>query len=366
MNNPFIAVVIFIIILFFYIHITAQWKTSDDLEIYESDYESPAHLQEVCSIKQPVVFKHLSKMSTQDKTQSIEPFFERFQAANFEKYDNLDIRVKDIKDYLAGTPGVDFVPISLRSARRLLKTDTKSQYFSENNHDFLEESGLDRVSAALDPVLKPPLSIYKKYDIILGSPLVATPLRYHLESHRFLAITRGKIRVKLCPPKYGRILPQIADYENYEFVSPVNPWTNANANIKDKDKAKDKDKTHENILQKIKFLEAEVHSGDILFLPPYWWYSISFSGDAETTVASLVYDIAPNILAQSKHWALYYLQQSNIKNRPVKTIVAALDSEPEKEASQYNPEKEREDPVEEEKRQGNKEIVTNAGTYVID
>ena len=356
MNNPFIALVIFIIILFFYIHITAQWKTSDDLEIYESDYESPAHLQEVCSIKQPVVFKHLSKMSTQDKTQSIEPFFERFQAANFEKYDNLDIRVKDVKDYLAGTPGVDFVPISLRSARRLLKTDTKSQYFSENNHDFLEESGLDRVSAALDPVLKPPLSIYKKYDILLGSPLVATPLRYHLESHRFLAVTRGKIRVKLCPPKYGRILPQIADYENYEFVSPVNPWLSANANIKDKDK------THENILQKIKFLEAEVHSGDILFLPPYWWYSISFSGDAETTVASLVYDIAPNVLAQSKHWALYYLQQSNIKNRPVKTIVLSespVATEPEEE------EPSKQNDANSSSDQKNTEIVTNAGIYIV-
>jgi hypothetical protein len=164
MNNPFVALVIFIIILFFYIHITAQWKTSDDLEIYESDFESPAHLQEVCSVKQPVVFKNLSKITAKD----IAHFFERFQAANFEKYDNLDIRVKDTKDYLAGTPGVDFVPISLRSARRLLKTDTQSQYFSENNHDFLEESGLDRLSAALDPILKPPLSIYKKYKLIFN------------------------------------------------------------------------------------------------------------------------------------------------------------------------------------------------------
>jgi hypothetical protein len=319
MNNTFLAFCIFVIILFFYIHVTAQWKTSDDLEIYESDFESASQLQEVCAVKQPVVFKF-------QKDQTV---FERFQAAKFEKYDNLDIRVKDRTDYASAShtndneTAVDNVLLTFRSARRLFATDTNAKYFSEKNQPFLEESGLDRIAKTMDAHLKPPLSAYAKYDLLIGSPLVTTPLRHHLESHFFIAVTRGKINVKLCPPKYSKIIPTVKDYENYEFWSPLNPYSNK------------PDQKHKDILQKIKFLDIEVNSGDILFLPPYWWYSISFSGDPETTVATFTYDVAMNIAAQSKHWGLYYLQQSNIKTRPAK-IIRALDSEKEEEVNNEN------------------------------
>ena len=395
MENPFLAFFIFVLILFFYIHITAQWKTSSDIEIYESDYESPAQLQEICAVKQPVVFKF---------KQEADAFFERFQSAKFEKYDNIDVRIKDRQDYNKNPEdlsrqdlsrqdlsrqdlsrqdlgrqdlgrqdlAIDYVPLSFRSARRLMMTDTNAKYFSEKNQTFLEESGLDRLSHSVDALLKPPLSAYTKYDILLGSPLVTTPLRYHLESHKFIATTRGKITVKLCPPKYSKIIPTNKDYENYEFWSPISPGS-----LKDKE-----------LLQKIKFLDIEINSGDILFIPPYWWYSITFSGDPETTVASFTYDVAMNIAAQLKHWGLYYLQQSNIKNRPAKTIVlsedgvlsgipafkdgvlsgipAFKDGQPEQSCTSSEEvaksvvntnELEPTQPV-------NREIVTNAGTYV--
>lgn len=360
MNNTFLAFFIFIVILFVYIHVTAQWKTSNDLEIYEADYESASHLQEICSVKQPVVFKF-------QKEKTAIAFFERFQASNFEKHDNIDIRVKDRRDYNTQTPlnktkdpAVDYVPLSFRSARRLMTTDTTAKYFSEKNHTFLEESGLDKLSHSMDSLLKPPLSAYTKHDILLGSPLVNTPLRYRIESHHFIAVTIGKIHVKLCPPKYSKIIPYFKDYENYEFWSPLNIW------------AKEPD---QDILQKIKFLEMDVHTGDILFIPPYWWYSVSFSGDSETTAASFVYDIAMNIVAQSNHWGLYYLQQNNIKNRPAKTIVVSEDGEAGSSSSSSLEEvaKNIVDSIHSESDPGiltdessslkNREIVTNAGIY---
>jgi hypothetical protein len=383
MNNPFLAFFIFIVILFSYIHITAQWKTSNDLEIYESDYESPTQLQEVCAVKQPVIFKL-------GKDRNALYFFERFQASNFAKYDNLDIRIKDRQDYhrplnidqhkdsINKDLAVDSVPLSFRSARRLLTTDSGAKYFSENNHTFLEESGLDRLAHSLDAYLKPPLSAYTKYDIMLGSPLVTTPLRYHLESHRFIATTRGKIHVKLCPPKYSKIIPFTKDYENYEFWSPLNPWTTVPGKTKEE---------HKEILQKTKFLDVEVNTGDILFLPPYWMYSISFSGDPETTVATFTYDVAMNIAAQSKHWGLYYLQQNNIKNRPAKTLVLSEDGDNQnRKPADFSNTTETHDsdstsqlvePINQIKQEkestkmkssqdtAKREIVTNAGTYVI-
>ena len=348
MQNPIITIFVFVTILFFYIHVTSQWKTSDDLEIYETDFESPAHLQEVCSVKQPVLLKLA-------KHPAASPFFERFQAAQFEKYDNIDIRLKDRSDYAdANGSSVEYVPVTFRSARRLMSTDTNAKYFSENNHAFLEESGLDRLSAMLDPLLKPPLSAHTKYDILLGSPLATTPLRYHLESHRFLAVTRGKIRVKLCPPKYSKILSVTKDYEGYEFYSTFNPWLAAD------------NQPQKDVAQKLKFLDVEVNSGDVLFLPMYWWYSISFSGDPETTAATFGYDVAMNILAQAKHWGLYYLQQSNIKTRPAKTLSTEKTLSTSLSLSDQKDtgidETTRVDTTVETSQ--NKEIVTNAGIYV--
>ena len=43
--NAFFHIFLFILILFMYIHIVNQYKTGEDLEIYEMDYVSNTHLQ---------------------------------------------------------------------------------------------------------------------------------------------------------------------------------------------------------------------------------------------------------------------------------------------------------------------------------
>ena len=53
-----INIILFITVLVIYIHIINQFKTSEDLEVYEMDYTNNIHLQEVCDIKQPVLFEY--------------------------------------------------------------------------------------------------------------------------------------------------------------------------------------------------------------------------------------------------------------------------------------------------------------------
>ena len=53
--NSITTLCIFIVILFLYIHIANQFKKSDDLEIYETDFTSTKHLEDVCELKQPVL-----------------------------------------------------------------------------------------------------------------------------------------------------------------------------------------------------------------------------------------------------------------------------------------------------------------------
>ena len=56
--NIYFHLLIFLLILFLYVHLVQQYKRSEDLEVYEMDFTDNQHLQEVCDIKQPVLFEY--------------------------------------------------------------------------------------------------------------------------------------------------------------------------------------------------------------------------------------------------------------------------------------------------------------------
>ena len=68
----------------------------------------------------------------------------------------------------------------------------------------------------------------------------------------------------------------IKDYENFEFLSPVNPW-----DVQDQFKAD---------FDKLKTLEVTLNKGQIIFIPAYWWYSIWFQEN--TSIVSFKYKTA--------------------------------------------------------------------------
>ena len=47
---------IFCLVLFIYLHIQFHLKTSNDLEMYEMDQASKEKLEEICDIRQPILF----------------------------------------------------------------------------------------------------------------------------------------------------------------------------------------------------------------------------------------------------------------------------------------------------------------------
>ena len=123
----FVSFLVFLIILFLYIHIIHQLKTSEDLEIYEMDYGTNSQLQEVCEVKQPVLFEF----------QSIYPdIYENLSKEEiFSKYGSYDVKIKDTRDYNQSTESVDYVVLSLQSSQNLVDSDSGSHYFSENNEE---------------------------------------------------------------------------------------------------------------------------------------------------------------------------------------------------------------------------------------
>ena len=298
-----IGIIIFVIIFIMYSHITNQYKRSEDLEIYEMDYENNSQLQEICDVKQPVIFEF----------ETILPSVFTSANAGLENLSNSYgqemLNVKDTKDYTKSgkNDSIDGVHITCANARKLFLKDAGSHYYTENNGEFLEETGLIEKIQQVDTYLKPRFTVNTKYDYITGSPKTCTPLRYHYDYRHYYVVTSGKISVKMTPWKSCKYLHPIKDYDNYEFRSTFNTW-----------------ETPAPEMEKVRFLEYVVEKGSVLYIPPYWWYSIQFSDD--TSIYAVTYNSLMNVIAYIPQWFLYFIQQQNIYKKVVKTMELPNDS----------------------------------------
>jgi hypothetical protein len=293
--NYLVGILIFIIVLFTYIHITHQYKRSEDLEIYEMDYDNNAQLQEICDVKQPVIFDFETILPSVFKNSDLE------NISN--KYGEEILNIKDTNDYYKTEKysSVSSVHIKCSNVRSLFKNDAGSHYYTENNGEFLEETGLSGKIQSVDEYLKPSFIVNTKYDYISGSAKTCTPLRYHFDYRQYYVVTSGKITVKMSPWKSCKYLHPIKDYDAYEFRSTHNCWAKPAAEM-----------------EKVRFLEYVVEKGSILYIPPYWWYSIQFADN--TSIYAITYNSLMNVVAYSPQWVLYFIQQQNIYKKVAKTV----------------------------------------------
>jgi hypothetical protein len=276
-----------------YTHITNQYKRSEDLEIYEMDYENNSHLQEICDVKQPVIFEF----------ETILPQLFASATSNLENLSNMYgqeiLNVKDTRDYTKDD-SVNSIHITCANARKLFLNDAGSHYYTEKNGEFIEETGLFEKLQKVDDFLKPRFTVNTKYDYITGSAKTCTPLRYHYDYRHYYVVASGKITVKMTPWKSCKYLHPINDYDNYEFRSTFNTW-----------------ETPTPEMEKVRFLEYVVEKGSVLYIPPYWWYSIQFSDD--TSIYAITYNSLMNVVAYVPQWFLYFIQQQNIYKKVAKT-----------------------------------------------
>ena len=285
MNN-LLTIVIFCIVLYIYIHIYFHIKKSNDLEVYEIVQPSKSKLEEICDLKQPIIFKY-------ENLQLIE-------TCNIDYINNLyyafdiNIRGKESDELYTKLP--------LGKAIKLFKKDQKNTYITENNMEFLTDTGMLKVFNHNDEFMRPLLVINCLYDFMFGSG--NTPLRYNINYRNYFYVTSGKIKIKLCSSKYTKYLYKSNDYENFEFRSPINPW-----NV---------EKKYKNDYDKIKFLEFTAEKGTIIHIPAYWWYSIQFEDDSFVSVFK--YKTTFNVVAIAPQLVMSVLQSQNVKHKVLKKL----------------------------------------------
>jgi len=295
-----IAVFVFCIVLFLYLHIYFHIRTSDDLEVYEIDQPSKDKLEEICDLRQPVVFEY-------DDTNGGNSSFRADIAFDIIKknYGAFDVKVKNRKDISADSE--PYMPITLNATHEIMKSDKASQFISEKNTDFLDETGIIKHFRYNDDFLRPPLVSNCDYDYTFASEGAETVLQYNVSYRNYFMPISGRARIILIPPKSSKYLYSKSDYETFEFVSPVCPWNVQHAYKADYDK--------------IKTLEVELMPGKILFIPAYWWYSIKYYDEA--TICTFKYRTYMNTVAILPQLFLYFLQRQNVKRTTVKRMETA-------------------------------------------
>jgi hypothetical protein len=63
-------------------------------------------------------------------------------------------------------------------------------------------------------------------------------------------------------------------------------------------------------IERVRCLDIIVKPGYVVYIPPYWFYSIEFQ-DNENEVCMVKYTTGANLLANIKHIGLYNLQKQN-------------------------------------------------------
>ena len=281
---------IFCLVLFIYLHIQFHLKTSEDLEMYEVEQPSKDKLEEICDLRQPVLFDFDCEkiMDSSNKT---------YISNNYHAFET---KIRNVKEE---DPNVEiYMPLPIHAAVKLFNEDKSSTYISENNKDFLEETGVIKNLKYNDEFLRPYMVSNCNYDIMMGSNNACTPFRYEINYRNYLLLTEGIAQIKLAPPHSTKYLYPIYDYENFEFKSPVNPWSPQPKYSADFDK--------------IKCLEFTLTPGKTLFIPAYWWYSIKFTNN--TSISCFFYRTYMNNAAITPYICMHALQIQNVKRNVAK------------------------------------------------
>jgi len=301
MIKSLLGILIFCIVLFVYLHIQHQFKTSNDLEIYDLEPMSKEKLDDVLDIRQPAFFywddmgkiTNIANYSTLvNKNGSFDIKIRKVLENNFDNHHNNDNNDNNDNDTDL------YIPLTLKAANTLFSQDKKGTYFSEKNSDFLQETGIAKQMTNVDYFLRPTFMSQQICDVLLGSVNSFTPFRNEINNRNFFFVTEGRVVIKIAPPLCKKHLHLLNDYEHLEFRSPINPWSPEPKYAADFDK--------------VKCMEFPLAKGKVFSLPPYWFYSIKFA-EPRTSVVRLSYKTYMNHLAILPEIGMHVLQMNNIK-----------------------------------------------------
>ena len=279
-----INLLILCVVLFIYIHIYKHNKTSNYLELYETENLSKEKLEDVINFKQPLLLNNYN-LAKNISMKQLDPNYSLF---NVNIYNN---------------NSTDLCKINLRDYYNIISNNNTSNFLSYNNEEFLQDTSIDKILCNNDIFFRPPNICSKNYDVIMGAKNNNTRLKYSINNRNLLYLSSGQIEVTLCPPKYYKNLHVKKNYETMEFYSQIDIYNVESIYKKD--------------FNKIKFLRVTLGLGQVLIIPPYWFYSIKFL-ENHSIVFLNTYTTYINMISTLPYLFMQILQLGNIKLNVIK------------------------------------------------
>ena len=263
------SLILFIIILFLYIHLQHQYKRHSEIKIFEVEYLHKTQFLGACELRQPFI----------STVQDIIPL----HANVLEKHNDITYEVKNTDDSITEETSIDTVSLPYSQTQILFETDKNAHFFTERNysHPIIQE-----IASHWDAYLKPPYTVKTTYDVLFGSKNTCTPFTYHCSTSKYLFISEREVKVQMFPAHYATILNTHKDYEHFEFTAQLSS-------------------------QKPPPVEFWMYPGQVLYIPPYVLYSIQFK-TSRTIACTAEYSTVLNAMSNAKHWMLYIMQNQNI------------------------------------------------------
>lgn len=253
--------ILFICIFFIYIHFLHEWKICETLELFETDYTDYYEFLSVCRLKQPFVCKYYLH---NDVIFNI----------NWNLLNDIHIYNQNDSSDVMG------------SYHTLLSLMDKGKFYTQHNHEAIVSSDIYDVLNANNEYIKPISNIQTSYDIYIGSKGVTTQLQYHNCSSMFLLGIQGSQVIRMFP--WTSIQRDNIDFIHYEFTSNKDVWNDPIENM----------------------IEIELQKGQLMFVPPYWWYSCKH-GD-QSHLLSISYISLINSITHIPYKLQSFIQQQNV------------------------------------------------------
>lgn len=337
--SPVYFFIVFIIVLFIYLHVQFQLSTSSEEKIYDVEFGHNKRIDDVFDLKQPVVL-HTTTNSRicGNNNLYIQDFFNKrslLSAFGEKEVCVLDNTSEDINTIVSST---------MKSANDLFNADKKGIYYTESNKEIIDNLDKFKLAALTSyyTFLKPPLCSNTIYDIIFGSEHVTTIAKYSIMFRNYFLVTVGEVEIRLVTPDNVQSEHTISKYETFEYVSKNNLW--------------DTTETPNSI-------NVVLKKGECMYIPPYWLYSFKLSKDA--VIVSSRYNSYLTEVATIHHRLTHLFYKTFSSSIPIFPDIhknAETETEPEIEIEME--EEEKEDEIEIEEQELDKDVKLSGNTDI--
>lgn len=225
-----INILIFLIVLIIYLHITNFLQISQDLSINEMYFTNKLNFNEICKLKNPIIIYDLSINS--------------IDILNYLEKNNYMLHIDNYKTN----------KINYNQFNSLLNEDISSSYLSFNNINKIDK--VYRLFENNDFNIKPLSNAFSNYNLIISNKNSIINYHYNIYDRNILQIEKGSIELTLISPKF---------LSNFDFKVNIKTMT-YHTKINEKELNK----------KNIPYKKIKLIAGNIINIPYKWIYKIEF------------------------------------------------------------------------------------------